>query len=237
MKSLHDYLNAEVTTDTSQTNAQLLSRLRPYPIAPFNTVEKFGIVETLTRKKVEPHDETWIENRIRKAAEFCDVPSDWNIEPRSGNAHVSEGGAMVMDDDDRLNEHDIDEDEDDPYGGFKRTKTNLDEEQISQLWRDVPPSTQKTQQEFRDAIKGEPTVNDTMTRGQVEAILDRLYEIREKIGLSGKQDDERMDEDEEDEDEDEEDGAATAEQGVVPLGMLLKFMSTGDTKLPLNVGF
>lgn len=45
-----------------------------------------GMAGTLLRKRLEPMEESWVEERIRKASEWCFVPEEWGIAPRKPDA-------------------------------------------------------------------------------------------------------------------------------------------------------
>ncbi|KAF2709751.1 hypothetical protein K504DRAFT_534072 [Pleomassaria siparia CBS 279.74] len=117
----------------------LLRALHPYPQPPF-PMEKAGmpgLVETLLRKRLDPKEQKWVDDSLRKAMEFCYVPGDWGIEPtKSGDAR---GGGAGDDDDD---DGDDDEDRDSGVKGgnaeikkVERRTGALNEDELMEMWQ------------------------------------------------------------------------------------------------------
>lgn len=135
------------------SHADTIRNLHPFPIAPYpNTNEHLaGLAQTLLRKRLEPTEEKWIEDRLAKALEFASVPSEWGIEPRKpekdeeGNESDSEtDGVPTM------------------RSRFsKRVKGNLTEEQLVQRWNTAhkwffdPPQTNFDEEEYASGEDGE----------------------------------------------------------------------------------
>ncbi|KAH6878138.1 hypothetical protein BKA58DRAFT_376584 [Alternaria rosae] len=68
------------------TNTAKFEALHPFPNSsfPMNAGGGMaaGMAGTLLRKRLEPMEESWVEERIRKASEWCFVPEEWGIAPR-----------------------------------------------------------------------------------------------------------------------------------------------------------
>ncbi|KAF2109190.1 hypothetical protein BDV96DRAFT_604929 [Lophiotrema nucula] len=130
LDSLQRYIN---DTNHDGVVKKLLAQLHPYPIAPYPNEEKFALVDALIRKKPQPADEKWIEDRIRKAGEFCELPDN-----------LKEFKSAKTDDADASK---ADEDE-----GPKRIKGKLDQASIKELWSSAQrwsnDQAQKVMQEF-----------------------------------------------------------------------------------------
>lgn len=81
-----------------------------------------GLAQTLLRKRLEPGEEKWVEERLARAAGFARVPGEWEIEPRK---------TEVLDEDE--------EEKDDAKGkekkqSTKRMKGTMTEDELIQLW-------------------------------------------------------------------------------------------------------
>lgn len=66
------------------SQADTIRNLHPFPISPFPGTNEHlsGLTQTLLRKRLEPTEEKWVEDRLAKALEFAYVPPEWGIEPR-----------------------------------------------------------------------------------------------------------------------------------------------------------
>ncbi|KAF1913635.1 hypothetical protein BDU57DRAFT_456053 [Ampelomyces quisqualis] len=103
--------------------------LHVFPQAPFpmGNERLAGMAAVLLDKRLGPPEEKWVEERLRKAAEFAYVPGEWGIE---ANKKVT--GDEEQDDDDQ----DEDEDLKEWYDALftKRLKGSLNEDQIGEIW-------------------------------------------------------------------------------------------------------
>lgn len=105
-----------------------IGALHVYPQAPFpmGNERLAGMAAVLLDKRLGPPEEKWVEERLRKAAEFAYVPPEWGIEAVKKSAG------------DKKNDDDEDEDEDikEWYDGLftKRVKGSLNEDQIGEIW-------------------------------------------------------------------------------------------------------
>lgn len=120
--------------------AETIRNLHPFPIAPFPGTDDHlsGLTQTLLRKRLEPTEEKWVEDRLAKALEFANVPPEWGIEPRKPTEKEDKDA-------------DADANADQPstaVGRFsKRAKGTLTEEQLVQRWNSAhtwffnPPQT------------------------------------------------------------------------------------------------
>jgi len=108
-------------------HAERVEALHVFPQAPFPIHNEglAGLAAALLDKRLGPPEERWVEDRLRKAAEFAYVPSGWNIEPRRIDVKTEK------------EEHD--DDDDDSEGcvadiSTKRFKGTLDEDDLVELW-------------------------------------------------------------------------------------------------------
>ncbi|KAJ4992705.1 hypothetical protein SVAN01_01751 [Stagonosporopsis vannaccii] len=125
---------------TIPSQAETIRNLHPFPIAPFPGTDDHlsGLIQTLLRKRLEPTEEKWVEDRLVKAMEFANVPSDWAIEPRKPTEKEDK-------------DTDADANADEPRTAVdrfsKRAKGTLTEEQLVQRWNSAhtwffnPPQT------------------------------------------------------------------------------------------------
>jgi hypothetical protein len=111
----------------NEGQAGRLGALHIYPQAPFPlTNERLaGMAGVLLDKRLGQPEEKWVEERLRKAAEFAYVPGEWGIEPRK---------SVEANDDDES-----DGDEEDLKGCLeglptKRLKGTLNEDEIMEIW-------------------------------------------------------------------------------------------------------
>jgi hypothetical protein len=226
LRTLHDYLNSPISQeDRTLTVSSILSKLKVYPIAPFPAAEKVQIIDSFTRKKPQPRDETWIEDRLRTASEFCAVPEDFDIEPAKpkDDAEKQEG--------------------DEGYGDVKRVKTHLNEEDIAGVWATAASVAPALLKRWTDAVKRTEGDADEPDDDEIEEIK----RIRQDLGMSTTT---YWDKDEEGEPIGRpgtplghkspsvaKQTQPQPERPVLPLGMMLKFMSTGSVDIPptLNV--
>lgn len=195
MTSLHRFINSPETNDKNETTAQILFSLRPFPSPPFPAQAQEGLASTLIRKKPEVKDEKWVDERIRKASEFCRVPSEWKIEPKKEEAGSGSGVKVKKDE----------------FGGVKRIKSDLSEDEISELWNETFGMAFTKMAMFNKAVRRDETDDDDAE--EIEAV----EAIRSELGMS-----------EEETPVSTPDGdALEAEQGALPLGAMLRFKNTG----------
>ena len=125
---------------TIPSQADTIRNLHPFPIAPFPGTNDHlaGLTQTLLRKRLEPTEEKWIEDRLSKALEFAYVPPEWGIEPRK---------PAEKEDKDSDTEADLDQPSTAVNRFSKRAKGTLTEEQLVQRWNSAhtwffnPPQT------------------------------------------------------------------------------------------------
>lgn len=117
---------------TIHGQAERVKALHPFPMPPFPVLQNgmpgpaSGLANTLLRKRLEPKEEEWVEERLRKASEFAYVPGEWGIEPKKVEVKAEKD----------------DNDSDDEDGGnaveglpTKRVKGTLSEDDILDLWK------------------------------------------------------------------------------------------------------
>ncbi|KAJ4384325.1 mediator of RNA polymerase II transcription subunit 8 [Didymella sp. IMI 355093] len=149
--SRRDYRDIDI-----EPQADTIRNLHPFPTAPFDgTNDHFNmIVQGLLRKRVEPEEEKWVEERLQKALEFASVPPEWGIEPRKPTA----------DKDDK--DSDIDTESEVPSTAVhrfsKRAEGVLTEDQLVQRWNSAhmwffnPPRTDFDEEgEYEEGEEGE----------------------------------------------------------------------------------
>ena len=134
------------TDTTIPAQAETIKNLHPFPIAPFpNTNDHLaGLAQTLLRKRLEPTEEKWIEDRLSKALEFAAVPPEWGIEPKKPSDKDAE----------KDGDNEAESDNSSLVARFsKRTKGTLTEEQLVQRWNTAhmwffnPPQTSFEEEE------------------------------------------------------------------------------------------
>jgi hypothetical protein len=104
--------------------ADRMAALHPFPQAPFPMRDErlAGMALHLLDKRLGPAEEKWVEERVRKAAEFAYVPGEWGVEPRKPTIEMKG------------------EEESDDVKGWddglptKRVKGALNEDQLMELW-------------------------------------------------------------------------------------------------------
>ena len=115
------------------SQADTIRNLHPFPISPFPGTNEHlsGLTQTLLRKRLEPTEEKWVEDRLAKALEFAYVPPEWGIEPRKpaekeAKDSDTESGDIEPNDDDK------------PKTAFekfnKRSKGTLTENELVKKW-------------------------------------------------------------------------------------------------------
>ncbi|KAF2265286.1 hypothetical protein CC78DRAFT_532498 [Lojkania enalia] len=201
---------------------KLLSSLHPYPIPPFPVEERNTLLETLLRKKAQPEDEKWIDERLRKAAEFCDVPKEWGIQSSKkdeGPAEQKENGKADEGEGDDLEDGD---------GAIKRVQGSLSEEELVRTWslagkwseeqyqhvieRMYPDlkseEDSEEDEEMEDVIASSSTTHRKLSSGELGE-----PGLATQLGQAGQV---------------AQNAPTLAQQKALPLGSLLKFMSTGS---------
>ncbi|KAL5117743.1 mediator of RNA polymerase II transcription subunit 8 [Pleosporales sp. CAS-2024a] len=212
--------------------AERIEALHVFPQAPFpmDKPHLAAMAEVLLNKRLNPPEEKWVEDRLRKAAEFAYVPGEWGIEAKKPAAETREHG----DDDD-------DDDDDDSTGDVadistKRFKGTLNEDQIVDLWTKGHKTAFDKQ--YQAAMRFEQRAGGMDDEGGEKDM--------EGVGQTP-EDEEEMEDEEDEEDEFEEvDMSAPAAPVVMiqrappsvhkpvpgtpimPLGMVHRFMTLGE---------
>lgn len=208
-----------------------------FPVAPFPMMnEKLAAMAlTLLDKRLGPTEEKWVEERLRKAAEFAYVPGEWGIEAKK--TEVKE-------------EAEEDSDEDDMKGWdeglpTKRVKGTLNEDELMDLWA-VGYRAAFDRQYQRDKRFGQSDGEEGKEEDEDE---DEEMEDVEVEGLAGSKGEGAQDEDDEEDEEDEEEAKAPPappvqliKRGVhtvhkpvpgapiMPLEIIHRFMVTGEVQ-------
>jgi hypothetical protein len=116
------------------TNTAKFEALHPFPnpLFPMNAGGGMAasMAGTLLRKRLEPMEENWVEERIRKASEWCFVPEEWGITPRKPDTTTS--AAEDEDDEDTVPESERLDSEAIPT---TRVKDVLSGDEIVHLWK------------------------------------------------------------------------------------------------------
>lgn len=112
--------------------AERVKALHPFPMPPFPMTQggmpgpAAGLANTLLRKRLEPKEEDWVEERLRKASEFAHVPGEWGIEPRK---------VEPKDENDESDSEEEDNTDAVDHLPTKRVKGTLSEDDILDLWK------------------------------------------------------------------------------------------------------
>jgi hypothetical protein len=219
LRSLFDYLNEpmknpdgtfmktkEEKTKDGKTEKEekivivsdILATLNPYPVSPFPTThERLPMLEMILGKKLRPGDEAYVDTRIREAATFCRLPDQWGVEP-----------LQKTQDDDKFK----------TSGDVKRIKTNLDGEEMDEVWKMAGDAVLQEYSLFNKAVKDDDTGYDSE-----DPDADRVQEIRKQLG---------MDTESTEESEEQEKQAQPIEQAPLPFETMLKFATTGVFEVP-----
>ncbi|KAF2021788.1 hypothetical protein BU24DRAFT_417411 [Aaosphaeria arxii CBS 175.79] len=204
LKNLHDFFKDKNEDDLSRS--QILSALRTYPVAPFPAEEQRFVLETILRKKPSPDEEKWVEERLRAASEFCRVPEEWLL--MLGKTEVIKENRS---------------DYEDEFGGIKRVKVPMDEDDLTALWAEAPATAYATISAFTKALSGD--YDDGDESGDEDAAA--LDAIRRDIGM--------VDELESTPASETGSGDDVKQPAPLPLGAILKFVSTGASIIPPGV--
>lgn len=71
--------------NTTETHSDFLRSAHAYPLPNFPGRTQEALLGALLRKKHEPKVEDWIIDGLNEAAKFCDVPSEFGVEPRGAD--------------------------------------------------------------------------------------------------------------------------------------------------------
>lgn len=205
LSSILDYLNEPIkrpdgsllkTGDGKDakvvTVSDILATLNPYPVSPFPTTpERLPMLEMLLGKKIKPGDDAYVDARIREAATFCRLPDQWGIEPPQKSQE---------------------DDKSKTSGDVKRINTNMDAEEMAEVWSMAGGTVLKRFLLFNKAVKDDDAGYDS------EDPDEEVQEIRKQLGM-----------DTESAEESEEQGkqAQPVEQAPLPFETMLKFATTG----------
>ncbi|CAG5178953.1 uncharacterized protein ALTATR162_LOCUS8959 [Alternaria atra] len=204
------------------TNTSKFEALHPFPNPsfPMNAGGGMaaGMAGTLLRKRLEPMEEGWVEERIRKASGWCFVPEEWGIEPRKSDAATTTKQDAAEDEND---EDEVPESErlDSEAIPTTRVKNPLSADEIVDLWKHAHQEVfdQKYLRQRYPASYPDPGAQDA---GE------------------GEEDEEEGDEEDEEEEEEFEDvmdtsgGAETEEKNVAKPKVVRKKVTVG--KLPVH---
>ncbi|RMZ72198.1 hypothetical protein GMOD_00007206 [Pyrenophora seminiperda CCB06] len=122
------------TTQALPSNTSRFEALHPFPnpLFPMDAGGGMaaGMAGTLLRKRLEPMEEGWVEDRIRKASEWVYVPEEWGIEPKKADALAIE---QTEDED----ENEVPESErlDSEAIPTRRVRDALSADDIKDLWQ------------------------------------------------------------------------------------------------------
>ncbi|KAF1941271.1 hypothetical protein EJ02DRAFT_404992 [Clathrospora elynae] len=123
-----------VETVPQKSNAAVLRALHPFPNTLFPMTmgggAGAGMAGTLLRKRLEPAEEGWVEERLRKAGEWCYVPAEWGVEPKKASAT-----ATTKNKDDEEGDGEVHASEADEEIPTTRVHAPLSEDDIIELWR------------------------------------------------------------------------------------------------------
>ncbi|KAF2271646.1 uncharacterized protein EI97DRAFT_462614 [Westerdykella ornata] len=162
------------------TVRDLLSALRPHPVAPFPAfipeTGPNGIIDTLLRRNLAPEDESWIDERVCLGAEFCEVSEEFpleEIQARRPAAKVARAdGSKQQWSADSISKNDEDEQ-------MRRTTSHLNGEEISNIWSTAGATVGELFILFEKAVKG----TEDMGEGTNDEDLERIDKIREQLGV------------------------------------------------------
>jgi hypothetical protein len=111
----------------NEGHADRIGALHVFPQAPYPMMNErlASMAAVLLDKRLGPPEEKWVEERLRKAAEFAYVPGEWGIEARKVEAKEESG-----------EEEDDDGEQKGALEGLpmKRVKGTLNEDEILEMW-------------------------------------------------------------------------------------------------------
>ncbi|KAF2192242.1 hypothetical protein K469DRAFT_716753 [Zopfia rhizophila CBS 207.26] len=171
------------------SNADILTTLTPYPTSAFPAGQHWGILDALLQKKHLPDVDKWINDRLRKAGEFCAGAEEF----------VDLSGGKKKDDKDEEGVKGKEEIE-----GVKRMKGTLNEEEIYYLWENAGTwGVDVIQKSLQEMGYGKSPGEE---EGEESDVKDEEMKDVEGVKEMGKKE---------------------LEAPMMPLGTVLKFMSTG----------
>lgn len=125
-----------IATQPLPTNTEKFQALHPFPnpLYPMNAGGGMaaGMAGTLLRKRLEPMEEGWVEDKIRKAGEWLYVPEEWGIDMKKKNATAKQESERRDEDEDQVPESERLDSEAIPT---KRVKDVLSGDAIKDLWQ------------------------------------------------------------------------------------------------------
>ncbi|PSN63153.1 hypothetical protein BS50DRAFT_576949 [Corynespora cassiicola Philippines] len=158
INTIFTYINGpdQPTLSGPESHTQDLASLHPYPIPPFPLEQPpmAGLASTLLRKKLEPSSEDWINQRLAKAREFCNVPPEWDV-PDLKAKDAAAG-----------------DDEDDEGAEVKRKVGSLDEDELAELWSAAAGVANERVQRFVAMYKQEAEEGDDEDEDEDEEMED-----------------------------------------------------------------
>jgi hypothetical protein len=177
------------------TVSDVLASLDPYPVAPFPVEEKADLLKEMLSKHLGGNEEAYVDERVRAAADFCRVPPEWGIVPPR-KAQV--------------------DDESDDSGKIKREVTNLDEDEVTNIWRLAGAAVGDEYVFFEKVIKG----SEDPDYDSDDEDAARIKEMRKKLHLEGETPDSTPAAEAEGQ-------APPTEKAPLPIETLLRFASRG----------
>jgi hypothetical protein len=129
-----------IATQPLPTNTEKFRALHPFPnpLYPMNAGGGMaaGMAGTLLRKRLEPMEEGWVEDKIKKAGEWLYVPEEWDIDMKKANASAAAAATkQESDEDDEDDEVPSSERLDSEAIPTKRVKDVLSGDAIKDLWQ------------------------------------------------------------------------------------------------------
>lgn len=125
-----------IATQPLPTNVEKFQALHPFPntLYPMNAGGGMaaGMAGTLLRKRLEPMEEAWVEDKMRKAGEWLYVPEEWGIDLKKSNAIARRNDEKQDEDEDEVPESERLDSEAIPT---KRVKDVLSGDAIKDLWQ------------------------------------------------------------------------------------------------------
>jgi hypothetical protein len=212
---------------TLPSHASRIQALHPFPVAPYPNANEHlaGLAQTLLRKRLEPAEEKWVEDRLAKALEFAYVPPEWGIEPKKPDVK-QEARDDDSDDEDEATQTATDGK---PALSTTRVKGTLTEDDLVTNWNQA--HLEIFDMEYQNSKYSKDIGMDD--DGQDDEQMDQ-------------QGDEMQDDDEEEEEEEEEEETKAPPpvvmiqeappvvhqpvvgQPVMPLGFVHRFMASGE---------
>jgi hypothetical protein len=187
-------------------HAEKLESMHVFPQAPFPMLDDrlASMAMVLLDKRLVGPEEKWVEERLRKAAEFAHVPAEWGIEPRKPKEEENE-------------DEEGDDDSKGDVAGIptRRVKGTLNEDEILEMWS-VGHKTA-----FDRQYQDEKKFGMQATGGGDEDDEDEDEEEMEDVKIEGQTPVEgEGDEDMDDEEDDSEDADSPKAQSSAPVVMI-----------------